>query len=827
MLKSSAYVFLLTLAGAFVVLAAMAIPQVFTADLNEDLRDDLFRAREMALDQYRLKAWDQVVAAQSAARTTVADAVSPKPKPKPEVKAPPTPGRVPFRRGLPAPAPEPEPEPEPAPEPDKAAIQALSAELARELRQDLVVILDKEGKVLGLNEEEGPAAEGDDLSGLPPVKEALQGTSRDGLWVIKPGRTIYTLGASPLVAVREGEGTVVGAVLVGDRLDSSFATQAAERLNPTNHRGYNIGLAFVHNGRAFASSVNDGDLREVVSGLADKVKTYKRLPTTIDKGYIATSEQTTLSGSSEIGTFLTALDASEEGGRIGVVAVAVRPKILTDLRELVPKALALEDSLAFENAWFVGGVAFVLFLIGLLLISSEFSGPGRALERRLREVKQDVEGVELKLPKLHGVYRDVGAEISQIITVLRKRLEHEREARHAAEDAMEGDSGAGPTLFPAPGEPLEPEAFVPPAPVQPTAAPTPVAPVEPAAAPDTVVNPHAMNQAPPQTERPKPSARSSSNWRRPRVPLSAAEPSEATEAPISLGSSSILKPLESENQVPIALNSRLDLQALPDNEPEPERLPSRGVTPEQLPDRDTEDKVEDYTLDMPRDELATLFRTLSSDDDEGTPPSRTETSPYGVDDPSDDVPEKGWTNLGLSALEESFSQSISNSTNTAASAPPPSSSRPAAAAQAGSAASLLETLKQRSAAAPSSRPARARTPSASRPSLIEESTQVKRVNPADLRKSAEHGAMPRAPESGSGIHKLSGIEQQELRELYQTFVETKKSCGEPVEGLTLKRFAKRVIANRRKLIQQYNCRTVRFQVYVKNGKAALKATPLK
>jgi hypothetical protein len=29
------------------------------------------------------------------------------------------------------------------------------------------------------------------------------------------------------------------------------------------------------------------------------------------------------------------------------------------------------------------------------------------------------------------------------------------------------------------------------------------------------------------------------------------------------------------------------------------------------------------------------------------------------------------------------------------------------------------------------------------------------------------------------------------------------------------------------LVEKYSCRTVRFQVYVKDGKAALKATPVK
>ena len=38
---------------------------------------------------------------------------------------------------------------------------------------------------------------------------------------------------------------------------------------------------------------------------------------------------------------------------------------------------------------------------------------------------------------------------------------------------------------------------------------------------------------------------------------------------------------------------------------------------------------------------------------------------------------------------------------------------------------------------------------------------------------------------------------------------------------------KDVRKNKEQLVQKYACRTVKFQVYVKEGKAALKATPVK
>ena len=43
----------------------------------------------------------------------------------------------------------------------------------------------------------------------------------------------------------------------------------------------------------------------------------------------------------------------------------------------------------------------------------------------------------------------------------------------------------------------------------------------------------------------------------------------------------------------------------------------------------------------------------------------------------------------------------------------------------------------------------------------------------------------------------------------------------------MERFVNRLARNKQALIDRYNCRSVKFQVYVKEGHAALKATPVK
>jgi hypothetical protein len=63
--------------------------------------------------------------------------------------------------------------------------------------------------------------------------------------------------------------------------------------------------------------------------------------------------------------------------------------------------------------------------------------------------------------------------------------------------------------------------------------------------------------------------------------------------------------------------------------------------------------------------------------------------------------------------------------------------------------------------------------------------------------------------------------------VYDEFVQTKKNCGESQAGLTIDKFLQKLRDNKAALVAKHGCRTVRFSVYVKDGKAALKATPVR
>jgi hypothetical protein len=68
--------------------------------------------------------------------------------------------------------------------------------------------------------------------------------------------------------------------------------------------------------------------------------------------------------------------------------------------------------------------------------------------------------------------------------------------------------------------------------------------------------------------------------------------------------------------------------------------------------------------------------------------------------------------------------------------------------------------------------------------------------------------------------------EMEFRQVYRDFIETKQACGESTEGITFDKFSGKLRSNRQQLISRYSCKSVKFQVYVKDGKAALKATPI-
>lgn len=91
------------------------------------------------------------------------------------------------------------------------------------------------------------------------------------------------------------------------------------------------------------------------------------------------------------------------------------------------------------------------------------------------------------------------------------------------------------------------------------------------------------------------------------------------------------------------------------------------------------------------------------------------------------------------------------------------------------------------------------------------------ASPGDLLQAAARAAAP---------DDLAG-EEEHWREVFREFMRVRAECGESTQGLAYERLRAKLESNRAALMAKYGCRTVRFQVYVKEGKTALKATPVR
>jgi len=85
---------------------------------------------------------------------------------------------------------------------------------------------------------------------------------------------------------------------------------------------------------------------------------------------------------------------------------------------------------------------------------------------------------------------------------------------------------------------------------------------------------------------------------------------------------------------------------------------------------------------------------------------------------------------------------------------------------------------------------------------------------------------PRAP-SGPHSQPPGADGDGEWRRVYEEFVATKQQCGENVAGFTFEKFEQTLRKNQEALVKRHGAKRVKFSVYVKDGKAALKASPIK
>lgn len=147
-------------------------------------------------------------------------------------------------------------------------------------------------------------------------------------------------------------------------------------------------------------------------------------------------------------------------------------------------------------------------------------------------------------------------------------------------------------------------------------------------------------------------------------------------------------------------------------------------------------------------------------------------------------------------------------------------------------------LGGRASAAPPPPPAAGPIPAASTTGKLDASELFGKPEapaaPAGRTGTARFGAAETAPQVPAAAPAAAGpapltpeSEEEHWQQVFQDFLKVREQCREPSEGLTYERFRQKLQKNKESLVQKYACRAVRFQVYVKDGKTALKATPVR
>ncbi len=82
-------------------------------------------------------------------------------------------------------------------------------------------------------------------------------------------------------------------------------------------------------------------------------------------------------------------------------------------------------------------------------------------------------------------------------------------------------------------------------------------------------------------------------------------------------------------------------------------------------------------------------------------------------------------------------------------------------------------------------------------------------------------------QAGPRADGVSNADEIHYREVYDKFLETRVQCREDTSDLTYDRFLAKLLKNRQQIVEKHKAKAVRFQVYVKEGKAALRALPVR
>jgi hypothetical protein len=101
---------------------------------------------------------------------------------------------------------------------------------------------------------------------------------------------------------------------------------------------------------------------------------------------------------------------------------------------------------------------------------------------------------------------------------------------------------------------------------------------------------------------------------------------------------------------------------------------------------------------------------------------------------------------------------------------------------------------------------------------------AEKPGPPPPKPSAHRPPPPRSPQAAPPP---AQDPEERYKQIYKEFFDLKTSCGESTDGLTFERFRATLKKQEDAIRERTSCARVDFRVYVKEGKAALKATPVK
>jgi len=86
---------------------------------------------------------------------------------------------------------------------------------------------------------------------------------------------------------------------------------------------------------------------------------------------------------------------------------------------------------------------------------------------------------------------------------------------------------------------------------------------------------------------------------------------------------------------------------------------------------------------------------------------------------------------------------------------------------------------------------------------------------------------PVASKPPAPINGAKDPDHDHFSQVFEEYLALRQKCGESVVGLSLDKFAAKLQSNRDQLVSKHGCKTAHFTVYEKDGKAAIRAVPVR